>query len=48
MKNWELASVDNGVQIREANPMGEEMMLLANITFSEHILICFPTCLQQQ
>ena len=32
------------MQIREANQMVEEMMLLANITVAEHILVAFPSC----
>ncbi|KAK9849652.1 hypothetical protein WJX84_007532, partial [Apatococcus fuscideae] len=31
-------------QIREANQMVEEMMLLANVTVAEHILAAFPAC----
>lgn len=33
-----------GVQIREANQMVEEMMLLANVTVAERILAAFPSC----
>ena len=31
-------------QVREANQMVEEMMLLANCTVAEHILAAFPAC----
>ncbi len=31
-------------QVREANQMVEEMMLLANTTVAEHVLRAFPTC----
>ncbi|KAK9825185.1 hypothetical protein WJX81_004330 [Elliptochloris bilobata] len=31
-------------QVREANQMVEEMMLLANVTVAEHILRAFPAC----
>ena len=31
------------MQIREANQMVEEMMLLANCTVAEHILMHFPS-----
>ncbi len=31
-------------QIREANQMVEEMMLLANVTVAEHTLSAFPSC----
>ena len=31
-------------QVREANQMVEEMMLLANVTVAEHVLDAFPAC----
>lgn len=31
-------------QVREANQMVEEMMLLANVTVAEHVLRAFPAC----
>ena len=34
----------SAVQIREANQMVEEMMLLANVTVAEFILRAFPSC----